>query len=492
MISRIGRLVFLVVVGVGLTLAAPARASGGGEPLLATATVRQDFSELYQRLQAAHFDLFARRSKSQYDALFKTMSAGMRRPMTRLDAAKQFQRFVAYGNVAHANIDFASKAFAAYRDAGGLAMPLSIRIIRGNVYITRDYSGDTLVAPGDQIVSLNNKPVAAVLAALTARLSADNTYLAHTMLETSFANLLWQELGSVAAFDLTVRSADGQLRQVRIQARARDTMRAVAAKQGAGQGRDLQTRAAEIAPHGVAYLRPGAFYNIDEGATDPYDSRAFAAFLEQAFARFAVAGCTSLLIDLRDNPGGDNSFSDLMVNWFADRPYRFASRFEIKVSAESLAGNRQRLEQAATQDGAISQRLARAYQGRKASERFMFDIPLAQPREPERFRGKVVMLVNRHSYSNAVMVAALAQDYKFATIAGEETADLASTYGAMEQFPLSRTGITVNFPKARITRPSGNTDARGVLPDHPIEMPLIDTQVDPALEHAFAIARRIQ
>jgi C-terminal processing protease CtpA/Prc len=86
------------------------------------------------------------------------------------------------------------------------------------------------------------------------------------------------------------------------------------------------------------------------------------------------------------------------------------------------------------------------------------------------------------------MVAALAQDAKFATILGEETSDLATTYGAMEQFTLPRTSIEVGFPKAHIVRPSGDTAARGVVPDIAIPTPLLESKDDPVLRRAVAIA----
>ena len=119
---------------------------------------------------------------------------------------------------------------------------------------------------------------------------------------------------------------------------------------------------------------------------------------------------------------------------------------------------------------------------------FEFDLPQAHPREGRRFSGKVYLLINRHSYSNTANVAALAQDLKFATILGEETSDLATTYGAMEQFALPRTGIAVGFPKAYIVRISGDATPRGVVPDIAIATPLPEPADDVVLKKAVAIA----
>jgi C-terminal processing protease CtpA/Prc len=85
------------------------------------------------------------------------------------------------------------------------------------------------------------------------------------------------------------------------------------------------------------------------------------------------------------------------------------------------------------------------------------------------------------------MVAATVQDLGFGTLLGEETSDLAATYGAMETFTLSRTGIAVGFPKARIVRPGGATTERGVVPDVPLRAPIVAGTTDAVLEQALAV-----
>jgi C-terminal processing protease CtpA/Prc len=231
----------------------------------------------------------------------------------------------------------------------------------------------------------------------------------------------------------------------------------------------------------TAYLRPGPFYNGDPGATDPYDNAAFRRFIDTAFQGFLEGGADRLVIDLRDNPGGDSSFSDLMVRWFATRPFRFTSAFQIRVSKEAIASNDRRLAVEPAGGESVSLRFAAAYAGARPGDVIAFDVPLTAPRPEPRFKGQVYVLVNRRSYSNAVAVAALVQDYGFGTILGEETSDLATTFGAMETFTLPRTGLVVGFPKACIVRPRGDLVPRGVVPDIAIETPVVEGVDDPVL-----------
>ena len=447
--------------------------------------VRGDFDELYARMQAAHYDLFARRPKSEYDARFKSMRASFGAPMTRFEIQARFQDFLAYGNIAHARIDFIHDPYHAYQDQGGRIFPLDVRVVKGAALVSANNSGVDAIAAGDEIIALDGESTAVWLPRLCKHLSADTDYLAHAMLEWSLPGLLWLEHGGLAEYRLKLRNAQGKLYEVTVPARSKDEMHAAAVKQPKMFELDWDLREQRMLDNGVAYLRPGPFYNNDPAATDMWDAAAFSSFIDSSFQHFIDAGAKSLIIDLRDNAGGDNSFSDLMVGWFAGKPFRFASDFRIKVSQAAIDSNRKRID-AGTTDG-TSPKLAAAYARHKPGEVFSFDFAPGQPRQGQRFQGKVFLLTNRHSYSNTVTVAALAQDYGFATILGEETSDLATSYGAMEQFDLSRSGITVGFPKAYLIRPSGSTEARGVRPDIAIETPAVPAQEDVVLQRALKI-----
>lgn len=100
------------------------------------------------------------------------------------------------------------------------------------------------------------------------------------------------------------------------------------------------------------------------------------------------------------------------------------------------------------------------------------------------------VLINRHTYSNAVNVASIFQDYGFGIVIGEKTSDLATTYGAMETFRLPRTGIEVGFPKAHLIRPSGDEKADGVTPDISISSPIGLMVEDVVLKSALEVMQR--
>jgi hypothetical protein len=458
------------------------------KPALSPDEARADFAQLYTALQQAHYDLYARAPRRDYDALYAAVRAEITGPEPALEVAARFQRFVAFGKVAHARIDAAYDAFDHYVAGGGTVFPLRIRVVGDRVFIIENRSGLTAIERGDELVALGGQAIERWLVRTARNQSADTPYLAHALMERDFAMLLWLELGRVDRFVISARRAGGAAFDTTVPACSDAAMQAAARTQPPVLALDRKARIAHMVGAGVGYLRPGPFYNVDPGATSEYDNTAFRRFIDSAFERFLAAGAVALVIDLRDNPGGDSSFSDLMVGWFADRPFTFESSFRIRVSAQAIASNRKRVELAPDDAHSVSRRFAALYAEARLGDTVTFPVPAATPHPAPRFTGKVFVLVNRRSYSNTVAVAALVQDYGFATVTGEETADLATTYGAMETFTLRHSGLEVGFPKAYIVRPSGDLAPRGVVPDVVIATPVVESIDDPVLQQALALA----
>ncbi|MET0271390.1 MAG: S41 family peptidase [Phenylobacterium sp.] len=485
-IDRLAGLVAALLL-IGAPVAAQVPPGAVPETAFDQATVKADFAALYGTLEASHYDLYARTPKAAYDRAFGKLDAEIEEPMTRAQTVALYQRFMAVGGIAHARIDEAGAAFSAYRKAGGAAFPLAVRVVGERLYVVRNESGFADLAAGDEILALNGRTAGQWLAFAPTEVSADTPYMLGAMMEWSFPRVLWSALGATPDFELRLRRPGRPPFTAVVPARTVAEMAAAAARLPPTLNLSWEKREARMLGDGVVYLRPGPTYNVEGDEASMYDNRAFKAFIDQSFESFLAAGAKDLILDLRDNPGGDNSFSDLMVAWFANRPFRFNARFRIKVSPATIASNRARLDVAGNDPTGISAAMAAAYRDVAPGAVIDFPIPETRPRAGQQFEGRVYALINRHSYSNTVAIAATLQDNRFATILGEETSDLATTYGAMERFTLPRTAIAVGYPKALIVRPNGDLRARGVVPDIPIPTPVLEGADDPVLQSALKI-----
>lgn len=488
-------IVALLVLGILRPDVLAAEANVAGQtvsmPSFQPQTVRSDFEFLYETLQEAHFDLYAHRPKSDYDAYYRSLRATICRPMDMTAVALLFQKFVAYGRIGHARVDAPTAAFVANLRSGGTFLPLFIRVDDDRVILTETADENGVLRAGSQIMAIDGEPIHQVLDRLAMYVSAERPYMAHAQMEESFPALLWFDRRSVEAVMVEALVANRPV-TVSVSAITLEQRRELAARYPAPKPPvDFETREYKTLGDGLAYLRPGPFFNTEvaaDGSAPSYQASAFREFIDDSFRKILASGATDLLIDLRNNPGGDNSFSDPMIAWFADRPFRFTSSFMLKASAATKAEYARQRAAGSPIDPDFRE-MMEAEERQPNGVRYRYELPMVKPRPEPRFHGRVWILINRHSYSNAASVAALVQDYKFGKVIGEETADVASNYASVQNFTLPETKIVVTYPKSHFLRPNGKDDGTGVIPDFQTGPSTIVYVDDPALKTAIDLVR---
>ncbi len=466
--------------------AAPEASESAEQATLSPEQVREDFDVLYAGLREAHYELDHHISMRELDAHFERLRREIRGPMSPFEAGVLFQRFVSRVGLGHTRVAFPAAEWSAFFQSGGRIFPLLIRVIDGRVWVREDLSGSDQVSAGDELLTIDGKPAMGWIERVSRHVSADSESMLHAILEHQFPVMMWIERGEVESFAIETRTAGGETRRIELAAKA---LHGDGSEDGNDDDEpeqftpDGQSREHRIVD-GIGYLKPGIFMNLAEGA-DTYDSREFEAFVDEAFASFLDAGVERLLIDMRHIPGGDNSFSDSMVAWFADRPFRFSPEYKIRVSPQTTASNAERLDGAGPGDA--STLMAALFDGARNGDIVHLEIPLVEPRAGRRFEGPVYVLIDRHSYSNTATTAALIQDYGFGTLIGEATTDVATGFGGIERFTLPHSGKVVEYSKSFFCRPSGVARIHPVTPDIPIENPLLPGSQDVVLERAMEI-----
>lgn len=444
-----------------------------------------DLDRLYAGLRSAEANLFVATPEAVFDARHAELRTQFDGPVMPADLHADLQRFAALARHAHTRIDSPNPGWSEYVEAGGKVFPLSLSVEAGEVIVTGAPEGSG-AAPGDRLVSLEGEPNPIWLARLTRNISAETPAFAYAQMANAEPYYVWLEYGPRAQFSVEIERA-GVREAVLLDAIPLEALSDLVTFE---PGFSLPGRKARMLSADIAYLRPGGFFNLDATTAEEFYTpdalAAYESFVDAAFEDFIARGTSHLILDLRDNPGGDNSFSDPVIAWFADEPFRFASDFRIRVSPETTASNQARLDAMPEDTGGASAQLAALYAGAEPGELVSFELPYAQPRDGQRFEGEVHVLVNRYSYSNAVSMAALIQDYGFGMIYGEPTRDMATTYGAMEHFALPHSGFSVGYPKAHIIRPNGEEISSPVTPDVPLPVPAVRGARDVMLDALVA------
>ncbi|MEM1219072.1 MAG: S41 family peptidase, partial [Bacteroidota bacterium] len=335
---------------------------------------------------------------------------------------------------------------------GGTIFPLEIALENGKALIRKNWSDQESILPGMQLLSIDGVEIDEVLAEIYSQIPAERLYFKQAKLEMfSFPRYAWQIFGEQETFQIKIL-AQGITKPY--------TIKAVPLIEEFEMKRDEILNAQqriEFLPE-AAYLNPGDF-----GGDEPK----YQAFIDSAFTEIKNQKPKNLIIDLRNNRGGNDSYSDYMVAYIADKPFRWNERFTLKTSAFLKTFVRENYD--------TTDVFWREVLDRQDGEIYDYDFEPVNPMpKNKRFQGEVFVLINRHSYSQSAVTAAQIQDYGWGTIVGEETGEFPTLYASQFQYPLPNTGIIVKVSKGQIVRVNGSTKAEGVIPDIEIRDHLVD------------------
>ena len=406
--------------------------------------VAEDFDTLYESVIATHYNAFAYISPDVFAQEYQLLKSQLTADnYSLLAATAHFQKLVSKIDNGHTEVEFPVAPYLDYAQAGGKLFPLDLALEGSEAFVRANYSLDATIAHGTEVIAINGMPMANVLAKIYPLISAERLYFKNAKLEVlSFPRYYWYAFGERETFNLTIRNK-GSVSNI--------TLAAIDAID------DFETKKGEILNakqtlkffDKTAYLNPGHFSG---------DETAYQQFIDDSFAQIVASKAKNLIIDLRNNSGGNDSFSDYLIAYLANKPFKWHSRFHLRTS--------QLLQQDTKQNNRdLNNPYWQAIMENEQGTRFLFEFEFYQPvAEHKRFHGEVYVLINRHSHSQASVTAAQIKDLQLGTVVGEETGDYPTLYASQFQYQLPITGITVKISKGYIVRVSGAESQHGVIP----------------------------
>ena len=429
--------------------------------------ILKDLDYLYHSLENTHFNLYAYTSKADFERNYQIVRSEIEKDsFNLLEATILLQKVVSAANNAHARIVFPAPIYIEYVKAGGTIFPLEIAFEDGKALVRKNWSKKDIKI-GAELQNINGKSIDEILQEIYPQISAERPYLKNAQIESlTLSRFYWQVFGEQKVFNVEL-STQGEQTKLRL-----DAIKAL---------EDFEMKRYDIINHKrvfkfeskVAYLNPGSF----AGNENEYKK-----FIDSAFVEINNNQIKNLIIDLRNNSGGNDSFSDYLVSYIADKPFKWSSRFQLKTS--------QLLKEHVRQTKDTTEVFWKSVFEYENGEIYDYDFGFYEPKpELKRFKGKVYVLVNRQSYSQSTVTAAQIQDYGFGTIVGEETAEYANLHASIFSYELPETGIMIDVPKGLIERINTKKEDKGVIPEIKIKDHLLDDD-DEILEELLKMIHR--
>ncbi|NJO33665.1 MAG: hypothetical protein HC869_11520, partial [Rhodospirillales bacterium] len=282
-----------------------------------------------------------------------------------------------------------------------------------------------------RIVAINGVPMTEIVAYLLARVPGETDGFRRAYVSHRFAALYWVAFGDTLDYDVTFADATG----------CEHTARLPGANQ-APTSLQIEPNSAELFQHRIIGEDIGYF----RVATFDFEQRdALATAATAAFNDFRVRSVRAVIIDVRDNSGGDDPlWQQSLMNNITTTPYAQLSRYALRV----------------TERNADPGDVIGSVQRSEYTRRFTPDAD-----NERRFTGPVYVLAGPLSYSATIQFLVAAQDFRIAKIAGEETPALSCQTGQVNSIPMPATGLRAFTPIIAYVRPSGTGCERGVIPD---------------------------
>jgi len=191
----------------------------------------------------------------------------------------------------------------------------------------------------------------------------------------------------------------------------------------------------------------------------------FATYINSIFQVIHEQKLNSLIIDIRNNSGGNSELADYLISCIYDRPFKTNSKILIKRS-EQYYSYMQDYFSWWFRPILIFIKPIREYRNTPIGEVYT-DLKgyKSNSNLPYRFKGKIYLLINSNTFSTALGFATVIKDYKIGTIIGEPTRAIVNEFGDIYPFDLPHSKLWVWCSTKQYIRPSGEITNDVLMPD---------------------------
>ncbi|MBN1272542.1 MAG: hypothetical protein JXB26_09750 [Candidatus Aminicenantes bacterium] len=458
------------------------------ERLFPCAGLKEDFAALRFSLEEGHGALYRYSTKQEMDDVFETAARKINRDMTEREFLRILLPVVAAVNCGHTSVQ--KTGFYDWLENQPVTFPLGFRYISGTPYLVRNYSDREDIVPGGELVSINGMPMNQIISDILPAIPSD----AH--IETS----KFQSITSSVRFSQLYNVIYGVTRNYEVKYKHPKTGEILTVSLKGKNQAEIQERYEQRYPESAKTFPVISFREVEGvpvltirsfgSMTLKREGFNYSKFLRETFQALEDRSAEVLIIDLRENRGGNDAFGKLLFAHLTDKEFLYYAALEIKNNTfdffkyTSIPKNR----------WTFSEKQARK------NERGWYDV-LGHPNLgiqkpiPPVFKGKVYVLINGRSFSATGETTSLMHYHKKAVFIGEECGSgyYGNTSGFMVGVELPQTGIRMGVPLVRYTMAvDGYPKDRGIIPDYPCEPGVEDVLAnrDAVLEYAVGLARK--
>ena len=471
------------------------------DTVISTKNLKSDIDYAYGKLKKIHPDLYRYISEQELDRKFDSLKAAIDTPMTSKDFYFMLSPVISSVRQGHIRLLPLTKKLNSKENSLGKTplVQFDYEIIDNKLIISKNNSQDSTIRRGSEVIAVNNITPEELFAKYHKTFSSDgyNTTFINKKLSDEFPFYFYFENGICDSVTCLLKYNDTVF-TVRV---SRDKKVQEGNKKDKKE-KEIVTRQDSITNRYSQQLTfPSSDSSIALMKIKSFSHGSFIMFFNKSFNLLRAKNTKYLILDLRDNPGGQIYAARVLYSYLTDSDYYFLDKFEVTSRTSILYDNylKEKSVFIKTVLLTIGLPFRLIHMGVSISNvkkgddgKFYynnFNSRLLHPKQ-NNFKGKIYVLINGGSFSASCLVASNLKGSGRAFFVGEETGGAfnGSVAGTLPIFTLPKSGLKLRFGGALIQpHYKSETDGRGIMPDIEIK-PTIDDIIkgnDPELNRIF-------
>lgn len=440
--------------------------------------LKEDFNFMIRTMEEVHPNLYYAVDKDTFEKESNTLRNSIKKPMSAVDFYKITAPLIAKLEDGHTSLRLPFISIDKYMQQGGKIFPYAISIKDNKLWIVKDTTNKNSIPVGAEILSINNIKSSDIINGSLKYISGEKANFRIKILESYLPFMYWTLYGKSETYTIEY-SINNNKQIVTIDGATYNGINAY--MEYTGKSQDT--------------AKNYSFYTIPEINTGVIDFRsftdfaAFEKFLDNTFGEINKNKLSNLIIDIRENGGGNSSLGDLLTCYITDKNFTSYSRVDEKGSKQIIDRYKAKVASVQVSEDGNSAVISNGSYYNKITVGAI-NTSYSEECTPyyvkNKFKGNVYLLTSSYTFSSATDFAAIFNDYKLGTIIGEETGGLATSYGDVYSFQLPNTKLEAGVSYKYFVRPSGSEDmSSGVIPDYEVSQTIDDIKngIDTVMEY---------
>lgn len=452
--------------------------------------LREDFHIFRSALENTYPSLYRFSNKESFDTAFDMISSSLDQPMNLTEFYKKIFPICDKLGDGHLRLNFPEN-YLEYSKHKVKKIPLKIQIQGNRAFIIENYSKDSSLIRGTELISINGKPIYQIINSLIELITADgyNKTFKYKHLSNKFGFYYSQydtsdriSLEFIASntrsiqmvdMDLMLESDIAKNKKIRYHSDGRK-----------------EKLSFSIIDNSIAVISIRTFLN----------DKSLKKFLDKCFHKIDSMDLENLIIDLRDNRGGNDYNGAYLYSYLTDKPFKYYERFETRLDP-----NQKEIAAIGYFDSYENLRYLTSIISKDSSGRSVVsDFESTYHKNPEHyhdpkpnnFKGKVYVLIDGGSFSVTSEFCSIVHHNHRAVFVGEETGGgyFGNISGLSCNLILPNTKISAHLPLIKFVSAVEDSDVdfgRGIMPDIEIHSSTYDiiNDIDSQMEFTLELIR---